>query len=203
MGEQPLFPELFDVNEIEERGIDWYKRGNTYIRHMCMSYLPGYASPHSLNALLNEDVVTDITVYFNKHTVEANDTSQIAALATTINRVLDESKIYRKARNKIIKEFADDLSINSSKNVVDMCFLARIEASSKSRLEAHTDIVNKKAEQAEIGVIPFQGEPEVAERAIIPTGGKNKEISIEHTVDPKSSAKIFHNMVVEMHENKH
>jgi len=193
-GETIPVSELLYTDNIQEVGIDWFKQDGIYKRHMCLSYLPNHISVADLRALAHADSVEEYSKTFSNQPDETDNeqTSLLAAKKSVLVEYLEESKIYKKARNKIISNLAVSTTANSDENTLKASIFFRIGADSKKKLEADTESIKQNAKQIGAEVISVEEPPEVAISAMSRFGISANEIGDEYciTVDAAQFAII-------------
>lgn len=183
-GEPIPVTELLHTENIQETGTDWFRQDGIYKRHMALEYLPNDISVADLRALVHVEGVKSFqsTTVPQPHKNDTTPASTTATRGSMIFNILEESKIFRKARQKILKQLADDTTEETNKNTVRVSILFRIEAESKEELYDLTRNVEEKANELGAEVTPVQEPPEIAIRAMQPPGDLIGELGEKYSI---------------------
>jgi len=193
-GETVPVADLLNTSNIQDIGIDWYKQDDVYKRCMCLSHLPNDVSVADLRALAHaEGIDRYSSIIANRPEDSKSDqTSLLSAQISTLINVLEQSSIFRKARNKILSKQADDTTEKISEHTLRASILFRLEADSKVKLDDYTENVSTIANEIGVEVIPVEESPEVLISAMEPFGAHSGEIGNEYciTVDAAKFAML-------------
>lgn len=186
-GESLTINKILPTENIQQRGDDWFKQNNVYKRHMALAHLPNDVSIADLRALVHAEGVEgyNSTVVGQPDGSDTTQSSTAAAQNSIVSQLLEESKILKKARRKIVKRLADSTTEKVDEDTVRVSALLLIEAESKEQLEEYTDNIEQKANQIGAEVTSVQERAEVAIRAMHPLGDLTGELGEKYwiTVD--------------------
>lgn len=208
-GEKIPFTELVNTENIQETGTDWFKQNGVYKRHMCLSYLPNNISVADLRALAHAEGVEKYSSNLSYRNDENKDkqSSLLAAKISTLVQFVEESKIYKIARSKIISDLADEATEKSHEPTFKASIFFRIESDSKENLDNYTESIKEKAKQIGAEVISVKEPPEEVIIAMKPFGMPN-EIGDEYCISVDAaewaiiqSLKIPQDLLDELYED--
>lgn len=186
--ESESIPESYEMYNIEEVGTDWYKQNGKYMRNMYISRLPNDVSISQLTALTYEGAIDLFHVDYKPSKNNTDQTSSMSTETSIIVTLLEKSKIFRKARKKILSSLADDTTEQINEKTFDIQVFFRIVARSKNELENLTEYITEKADQEGIGVAPINEPPEVSIRAVYPLNSCPEGVGDKYCITVRSVA---------------
>lgn len=171
-GDPTPVTELLNTDNIQETGINWFQQDNIYKRCMGLSYLPNDVSVSDLRALVHAEEVEKFCVDLSSVSddVGTEQTSLLAAQKSTLRKILEKSKIYKIARNKIISTQIDETTQSIQEPTIKASILLRIEAETKDDLDSYTEDIIEKSRQIGAEVTAVEARPEVVKSAMNPVG---------------------------------
>lgn len=170
--------EFLNTDNIQETGIDWFQQNGVYKRYMGLSYLPNNTPVSDLRALVHAEEVEEYKTQFSSlgDEVGTDHTSSLAAKKSNLVNLLENSKIYRIARNKIISTQSDETTRRIQNPTVNTTLLFRIEAVTKNHLESHTENIIKISKEIGAEVSPVEASPKFVKSAMAPIGIRVEDI---------------------------
>lgn len=169
-GESYPVTELVDTDNIQETGIDWFRQDDIYKRHMGLSYLPNDVPISDLRALVHAKQTEEfwVSMHNKNDEIGTDQTSLLAAKKSSLKKILDKSKIYKMARNKIISNQADETTRSIQESTVEASILFRIEAETKNNLDSYTEDIIQRSQQIGAEVSAVEARPEMVKCAMNP-----------------------------------
>jgi len=183
-GEIVPVADLINTSNIQEIGIDWYKQDDVYKRCMCLSHLPNNVSVADLRALAHAEGIDRYTSTISNRPEDSkcDQTSFLSTQISSMLNVLDQSRIFKKARNKILSDQTDDTTEKINEHTLRASILFRLKAGSKIKLDDYTENVSTIANEIGAEIIPVEESPELLISAMEPFGTRSGDIGNEYCI---------------------
>lgn len=150
---------------LQQKGVDWYKKNDLYIRYFYLSSLPPEIPPFLVNLVMNVPGIQEAEV---KISPDDNDrhgqTGKLAAIKSMASQVLNSDNIYKLFRNKTIRKMADDTTKTNKRKTRLVAVFFKLVVKKKDHLETCTEIVEQLGDEIGVEIEPIQAPPQECEK---------------------------------------